>query len=296
MTSVDRCNLVWFLWKNSFLFCWAIHGSRSEFPFSCAPNLIFGMFWFWGSIPLLRSGAMVHVLFSWVFSLSSWLDLSSFSAASSFHVGFSCRGVGLRAAQSRPFRCWFSLHSFLQLVRFPGWNGLICSSFLGQQSAAPDLFSTSSFSAARSVRTQDSSTGAVRSVSTRVKHAIRAGVLDLWLCSFSSALVHPPLRFFGALLPSSCLHLESATHPRIWCSWCLLIAVLFRSPAFLHWCPRVLAFLLATAPRCANLDFVLCDFIFPVRILVGCSRYCSWAIGSKNLSFLSSNHSHMVVS
>jgi hypothetical protein len=121
----DRYSLFGFLWKNSFTFCWAIHGSRSEFPFFCAPNLIFGLFWFWGSIPILISGAMVHVLFSWVYSLSSWLDLSSFRA-SSFQVGFSYRGAGLRVAQSRPFRCWFSLHSFLLLVWFPGWNDLIC--------------------------------------------------------------------------------------------------------------------------------------------------------------------------
>jgi hypothetical protein len=63
---------------------------------------------------------------------------------------------------------------------------------------------------------------------------VQPGVLDLWLCSFCSALVRPPPRFFGSLLSFSFLRLESDTHPRIWRSWCLLLAVLFWSPTFLH--------------------------------------------------------------
>jgi hypothetical protein len=34
-------------------------------------------------------------------------------------LGVSFRGAGLSAAQTRPFRCWFSLCSFLLLVQFP---------------------------------------------------------------------------------------------------------------------------------------------------------------------------------
>jgi hypothetical protein len=49
-----------------------------------------------------------------------WLDLFSFRAASPSQVGFSFRGADLHAAQTRMFRCWTSLRSFLLSVRFPG--------------------------------------------------------------------------------------------------------------------------------------------------------------------------------
>jgi hypothetical protein len=66
--------------------------------------------------------------------------LSSFWAASSFQVGFSCRGAGLRAAQSRLFRCWFSLRSFLFCSISRLKQPDLPLSFLGQQSVLPICF------------------------------------------------------------------------------------------------------------------------------------------------------------
>jgi hypothetical protein len=76
VTSVDCYNLIGFLWKKSFAFCWAIRSSTSEFPFSCVP-----ITWFLGCF---ASCSAVHIFF---LLISQDLGCSGFGIDPSSQIG-----------------------------------------------------------------------------------------------------------------------------------------------------------------------------------------------------------------